>query len=497
LNRLQTRKRILRKIELSTRTFAPLIGVGLFLSVSACSWIPDIKMPSMGESSSNAPLGQTVTGVSTRVEQRDGPGRKGGVTTGSDFAGAVVADEPNAALTARNILGQGGNAADAATALYFSLSVTYPAAAGLGGGGVCIAHDSKSGRTESIGFLPRRSGSGSAIAVPGNVRGFAALHARYGRLGWSSVVAPAERLAAVGMPVSRATAGQLADAGLKIAGNPSLAAMFGKEGHPMKELDNLRQLNLATTLALVRSQSTYGFYSGTIAEQLVAQSGGGLNRDNLQNYRPEIAPVQSLASGSVNVALPASSLGAGVFAASVWQNVGGSGNVGDVADAGQRAAISLGAGGSLDGDFGSTAFAVVDANGGAVACAVTMNGAFGSGRAAPGTGIVYAAAPPTGMSLASGFLMPVIVSGNGGKKLYFAGAGAGAPHGAAAIAHAAQATIGGNGQLAETLDTGPANARSPASAISCPNGLPGKGACILAVNPKGSGAGFSAVPPGT
>ena len=39
---------------------------------------------------------------------------------------------------------------------------------------------------------------------------------------------------------------------------------------------------------------------------------------------------------------------------------------------------------------GETSFSVVDLRGGAVACAFTMNGAFGTGRAVPGTGIFLA-----------------------------------------------------------------------------------------------------------
>ena len=72
------------------------------------------------------------------------------------FVGAVTADEPRAAMAARDVLSAGGSAADAAIAMYFVLSVTMPASAGLGGGGACVAHDAKGKRTEALDFMPDR-----------------------------------------------------------------------------------------------------------------------------------------------------------------------------------------------------------------------------------------------------------------------------------------------------------------------------------------------------
>ena len=473
----------------------PFLGNALLAgSLAACS----------SGFSSEAPLGATVTNgsIETKYQRDDVAGKKLAMdTSDSTFAGAVVADEPTAALIGRNALEKGGNAADAATALYFALSVTYPAAAGLGGGGVCLARAADKATVETISFVPRLAAAGGPVAVPGNVRGFALLQAKYGSKSWSELVSPAERLAATGFPVSRATGRQLTDGGLAFANSSDLRSLFTADGErSYRELDNFAQVNLATTLAHIRSKGAPGFYTGETARQLVDQArakGGLLTMADLNGYRADVLPAQQIKSGDVFVALPSQSIGAGVFSADAWNAVMGRSSAADIEDAANKTAMSLGSAGmSVDRDFGTTSFAVVDSKGGAVACSVTLNGAFGSGRAAEATGVVLASSPAVPRGIASNLLTPVMIVNPNNKQLYFAGAGGGAPKGPAAILHVAQAALADGNSALTALQASSADARSPASAIVCPTGLP-SGVCTMGVGPKSDGVGFGAVRSGS
>ena len=113
------------------------------------------------------------------------------------FLGGAAADEPRAALVARDILSAGGSAADAAAAAALALSVTYSGQMPLGGGGLCMVA-SGTGRVrtiETVSFPAVAARPDSVVATPGLPRGLFAMQARYGRLRWEQVVAPAESLA--------------------------------------------------------------------------------------------------------------------------------------------------------------------------------------------------------------------------------------------------------------------------------------------------------------
>ena len=328
-----------------------------------------------------------------------------------DFGG-VVSDEPTAALIASDVLSAGGTAADAAVALYFTLSVTYPSAAGLGGGGVCIAHDGETGQVDALDFTTRRPARRAPdgrpeFAVPGNVRGMAALHARYGRLRWTQVVQAAERLARFGHPISRAFAHEIRRNAAIVNASGGLGALFkNSKGSVLEEGEDLRQLELAVVLGRVRARGAGEFYTGVLARRLAASyqaAGGTVTIDDFHKYRPIWRKTLKGSFGNHDVHFAPPPMLGGALMASLWDTLKEKGAYEDapddardnaVVDASAKAYTAPGDGtGDTIPDYAVTSFVTMDRGGGAVACSVTMNAPFGVGRLAPGTGVIAGAAP--------------------------------------------------------------------------------------------------------
>lgn len=362
-------------------------------------------------------------------------------------SGFVVGDEPLAVQAGASMLAQGGSAADAAAATYFALSATYPVAAGLGGGGVCVARDSASQRSESLSFLSRDPGSGGAFGVPGNVRGFAALHQRFGRLPWQRVVAPGEGLAATGYPISQALAVRLRTSQNVIRLDANLAAEFLNESGQVKQAGAVvSNPDLGATLASIRVIGPNALYGGALAQKLVDYStsqGGAIKRDELEGYPVDRESPSTMPIGSETVMLPPGKVGAGAYTAALLRRVvDAQGQV--IAGVNPAVAVAVATKATLDQfgiaslprDFGATGFAAIDSTGQAVACAVTLNGPFGSGHTATATGVILARAPSSAQAGLSGaFLTPVIATVGDQSSPILTGAGAGGPNGTAAMAY--------------------------------------------------------------
>ncbi len=354
------------------------------------------------------------------------------------FRIAVAGDEPRATLAGRDVLAQGGSAADAAVAMAMTMAVTLPSRAGLGGGGACLVHDPETGLVRALDFLPRGSAGQAGPGLPLMLRGLFALHAEYGDLRWEADVIGAENAARFGAPVSRALARDLAAAppGLLVA-----TGLTDASGRPLREGDQLVQPALAELISRIRSGGAATFHGGGLARRYAdgaTAAGLPLPVGAVRDARPQwIDPVVVPFGNDKMYFLP--DPGApGSEQALIWQVAADFVDYDELAaadrlhlllEAERRAAGSSGVAADESGvrllmaDYspdralagrrglsapGHSANLVALSNDGmAVACTLTLNGQFGSGRTAGDTGVIVAAPPAPGGTLVAGLAMLV------------------------------------------------------------------------------------------
>lgn len=454
------------------------------VSLSGCSWfggVSDAILPSAGPA----------------------PGQVGNV---QGFLGGVVADEPKAALTGRNVLSAGGSAADAATAMGFMLSVTLPSRAGLGAGGACLVYgaspDSPNGGTPEALVFPT-----AAPATPGRAdrpasppmfgRALFALQARYGRRPFESLIVPAEEAARFGVTVSRALVNDLAVVAGPLAVDPAARSVFFIGGRPLAEGNSFIQPDLAATLSGLRTAGVGDLYVGQLAKRLIAaqpSAGGGLTAADLRGALPHFVPAL-IAPGSDGdrVAIPPLPFDGGLATIGALQVLGRDPSALDEANARALGLATLARHGGTDvaamlrarlpkpaiGPLpASTTFAALDKDGNAVVCAVSMGNLFGTGRIARGTGILLAASPARKPQP----LLSVALAWNPERRA-FRGLAGGSGQLGAPLAAAVGLYDGFTGKL-------PATPPEPgrANVIACRGYLPGSsGSCAWSTDPRGAG----------
>lgn len=441
------------------------------------------------------------------------------------FAGAVAADEPRAALVGRDVLVAGGSAADAAAAMYFTLAVTYPQAAALGGSGVCLVYSPKANKAEALEFLPRQPRNPGPVTLPANVRGFAALQARHGRLRWAAVVSPAEQLALFGAATTRATVRALDALDVDDLAKPA-AEPFLRGADILPEGESVKLPDLGSTLSKLRIGGANEFYTGSLARPLVEgarEVGGTLTLDDLRQVTPAWRDAIIFQVDSTTLAVAPGPAG-DVFQ-KIWQGTVTSGLRFISSASFQREnlleAIGKAYGGLSGGERmssqASTSFSAVDAYGLAVACGVGMQHPFGIGRAAGATGVVLAATPEREGDEAR-FLATVVAYNTVNKQAFAAATATGALAAPAALAQVAGLAIAANRPLEQALaeprilragpqaavlsepKVAPSLLRGATAAevseigrvnfVYCPSGVPrAPESCRAASDPRGYGVG--------
>ncbi|MBN3726277.1 gamma-glutamyltransferase [Burkholderia sp. Ac-20379] len=281
-----------------------------------------------------------------------------------------------------------------------------------------------------------------AVGVPGTVSGMWEAQKRFGKLKWQQVLAPAIHYAKDGFVVDEQLAQRGVDASKEFAGKTNFDKFFGS----MKAGTNFKQPDLADVLQRISSEGAKGFYEGPTAAKIAAamQPGDGLiTAEDLAQYKAVWRqPVEASWNGyHVITAPPPSSGGVGLvqllkmkedraadfkgvplnsaqyvhLVAEIEKRVFADraqylgdpdfykvpvAQLTDDAYIAKRAAevnpvspsdtqsVKPGLGTTMPEKAETTHFSVVDKWGNAVSNTYTINGYFGSGVVAEGTGIV-------------------------------------------------------------------------------------------------------------
>ena len=220
--------------------------------------------------------------------------------------GMVSTAHPLATKAGLMMLEQGGNAADAAVAAGFALSVVEPAMSGLGGRLQAIIYTPEGdvvgidASTEAPLSYDQSTAVDAAygypvIGVPGVVAGLIKLHDDHGSLPLASVMKPAINYAMNGyrvLPGAAARFNLVKDQLLEFAGTKRYFIKNDTATYAAGDL--LVQADLARTLESIQAYGNEGFYRGEIAEKIVADMeihGGYVDKASLASYEAKNSEV--------------------------------------------------------------------------------------------------------------------------------------------------------------------------------------------------------------
>jgi gamma-glutamyltranspeptidase / glutathione hydrolase len=233
--------------------------------------------------------------------------------------GGIAAGHPDTSAAGAAMYRQGGNAIDAAVAACFAATVNEPLLTSIAGGGHFMVHDAASGETiayDAFAALPGsftpageapidfrglevsfgattqvfHVGLGS-VAVPGQLAGLCAVHAKHGRLPLRTVLEPAIALAKNGATIHGGTQRVFKLLFPIIQTTPELSAMLTPGGELPPEGARYRNPDLAATYELLAEQGPAYFSQGELADELTGlmrRRGGLLRHEDLSDF--EVIP---------------------------------------------------------------------------------------------------------------------------------------------------------------------------------------------------------------
>ncbi|XP_077354569.1 glutathione hydrolase 5 proenzyme [Festucalex cinctus] len=248
---------------------------------------------------------------------------------------AVAADSPLCSQVGKSVLQQGGSAVDGAIAALLCTAVVYPQSMGLGGGSVVTIRN-KTGKVTVYNFretVPRKfkrnllndcpdsikhTPGSQWIGVPGELRGYEALHNRYGRLPWSKLFEEPIRLAREGIPVPPHLGKILGLSAVKsrIERSP-LCDVFCNNKSVLVTGDIIKFPQLAESMQMIAKRGANIFYTGEIALDLihdVKAAGGTLEMEDLRSYQVREVEAWTVPLGDTLMHIPPPPAGGALLA---------------------------------------------------------------------------------------------------------------------------------------------------------------------------------------
>tara|TARA_B100002051_G_C16745441_1_gene647313 strand:- start:1587 stop:3440 length:1854 start_codon:yes stop_codon:yes gene_type:complete len=227
-----------------------------------------------------------------------------------NYNGMVVSSNEYASQIGVDILKNGGNAIDAAIAVNFALSVVFPQAGNIGGGGFMVIRTedglvetidfrekapSKSNKNmfldDSLNVIPNLSiSTGLSSGVPGTVAGMWLAHQKYGTKKWSDLIKPAIILAKNGFRLDPFNVKFLNSERYSkfLANDIESKKIFTKENSDFKINEIFVQKDLSKTLQRIAIYGAREFYEGKTASNIIntmKRTGGIISLDDLKSYQ--------------------------------------------------------------------------------------------------------------------------------------------------------------------------------------------------------------------
>ncbi|MEI2418194.1 gamma-glutamyltransferase family protein [Orrella sp. JC864] len=231
------------------------------------------------------------------------------------------------------MLQQGGNAADAAVAGAAVLALVDPASNGLGSDCCALVWDgARLHGLNAVGPAPARwhadyfqrkhqgtmpAKGWDSATVPGAVGGWAALHARLGKLPFDQVLAPALDYAERGFALTPWVQRKWAAQADQLATMPGFAEHFLPRGRVPHVGERFVLRGAAETLRRIAESAGRDFYEGETAQKLVAHAQAHdavLSLNDLRSYAPQwVEPIAMPYRGHTIHQLPPGGQGLGTL----------------------------------------------------------------------------------------------------------------------------------------------------------------------------------------